>query len=83
MVNTRGSLGRLDLFYSQVPTKRRIKINGGWEISENFNNRGWGFSEKFNLAKQGSHNTTGRAFCGVRFLARNCSLRIYCYCFGL
>ena len=37
MVNARGSLGRLDLFY-----KTGVKINGGWEISENFNKRGMG-----------------------------------------
>ena len=79
MVNARGSLERLNLFYSQVPNKRWIKINGRWEISENFNNGGWEFSENFNLTKQGSHHTTGRACCGVRFLAGNCSLRIYCF----
>ena len=37
-----------------------VKINGGWE-----------FSEKFNLTKQGSHNTTGCTYCGVRFLVGN------------
>ena len=36
MVNARGSLGKLYLFYPQVPNKREVKINGGWEISENF-----------------------------------------------
>ena len=38
----------------------KILVNGGCE-----------FSEKFNLRKQGSHETTGRACCGVRFLAGN------------
>ena len=55
-----------------MPNKRGgggVKINGGWKISENFNKRGWEFSEKFNLTKQGSHDTAGRACCGVRFLA--------------
>ena len=50
-----------------------------WEISENFNKRGgglksmggWEFFQKFNLTKQGSHDTTGRACCGVRYLAGN------------
>ena len=50
----------------------KILINGGWE-----------FYEKFTLTKQGSQDTTKRACCRVRFLAGNCSLRIYCFCFGL
>ena len=36
-----------------------VKINGGE------------FSEKFNLTKQGSHDTTGCACCGVQLLAGN------------
>ena len=49
----------------------------GWEISKNFNKRGGvkinggEFSEKFNLTKQGSHDTTGCACCGVQLLAGN------------
>ena len=50
----------------------KILINGEWE-----------FYEKFSLTKQGSQDTTKRACCRVRFLAGNCSLRIYCFCFGL
>ena len=32
---------------------------------------GWEFSEKPNLTKQGSHDTTGGACCGVRFWEGN------------
>ena len=61
-----------------------VKING----------RNGNFLIKFNLTKQGSHDTTGRTCCGVRFLAGNfapkmhlasvrCLPSIYCFCFGL
>ena len=35
------------------------------------NKRGGEFSEKVNATKQGSHDTTGRACCGARFLTGN------------
>ena len=80
---------RGDLWEGLIYFTLRCQLNGGSKSTGDGKflkiliNGGWGFSEKFNLAKQGSHNTTGRAFCGIRFLARNCSLRIYCFCFGL
>ena len=52
----------------------KILINGGLKI----NGAGWEFSEKFNLTKpQGSHDTTGRACCGVRFLAENFAPKVH------
>ena len=54
------------------------KWGGGWKISENFNKQGfkingggWESSDQFNLTKQRSHNMTGCACCGIRFLAGN------------
>ena len=68
--------------YSQVPNKRGggSQNKRGWrEISENCNKRGDGnFMENLincrksgRATKQGSHDTAGRACCGVRFLAGN------------
>ena len=50
-----------------MPNKRGgVKINGGG-VKIN----GGELSEKVNATKQGSHDTTGRACCGARFLTGN------------
>ena len=73
--------------YSQEPNKwgGGLKINEGWEISENLSK--WGDGNVLrNLipgraTNQGSHDMTGHACFGVQFLAGNLAPKMHtCKC---